>query len=184
MQEGSKADMLNTGAYAVIYVLLGACFTKKSFCRENNEAFMFWMAKALMLFQSMREASFLRKTSAVPSGYFCFCRERESGKWEEEKMKCPWQENNVPGATPLNTERQNDRTPFVLQLLCVCVVCLTSSLQFISFPSSNLVLYSEKSWNCRGYRCKKPIRSSAPLLFARGELLPMVYFLVFCPAFL
>lgn len=39
MQEGSKADMLY--AYAVIYVLLGACFTKKSFPRENNEAFMF-----------------------------------------------------------------------------------------------------------------------------------------------
>lgn len=41
MQEGSKADMLYADAYAVIYVLLGACFTKKSFPRENNEAFMF-----------------------------------------------------------------------------------------------------------------------------------------------
>lgn len=124
MQEGSKADMLYADAYAVIYVLLGACFTKKSFPRENNEAFMFWMAKALMLFQSMRAASFLRKTSAVPSGYFCFCREREreSGKWEEEKMKCPWQENNVPGATPLDTEKRKDRTPFVLQLFSVLSV--------------------------------------------------------------
>lgn len=126
--------------------LLGACFRKKSVPKENNEVFMFWLTEALMLFHSMRATSFLRKTSAVPSGYFCFCSERENGKWEKDKMKCLWQENNVPEATPLNTERQEDRTPFILRLFCVFFFThLIFYLQFISFLSWNIVLYSEKS---------------------------------------
>lgn len=117
MEKGHGADMLVHMPWCMY--LLGACFTKKPVPKENNGVFMFWMAKALMQFQSMRAASFLRKTSAVPSGYFCFCRERKNAKWGKEKMKCLWQENNVPEATPLNTERQQDRT-FILHLFfCV-----------------------------------------------------------------
>lgn len=104
VQEGTRADMLVHILWCVY--LLGACSKKKSVPKENNEVFMFSLTGTLMLFQSIRAASFLRKTSAVPSGYFCFCSERENGKWEKQKMKCLWQENNVPEATPLNTEKQ------------------------------------------------------------------------------
>lgn len=104
VREGTRADMLVHILWCMY--LLGACFKKKSVPKENNEVFMFSLTGALMLFQSTRAASFLRKTSAVPSGYFCFCSERENGKWGKEKMKCLWQENNVPEATPLNTEKQ------------------------------------------------------------------------------
>lgn len=143
MREGSRADMLVHIPWCMY--LLGACFKKKSVPKENNEVFMLWLTEALMLFHSMRAASFLRKTSAVPSGYFCFCSERENGKWAKEKMKCLWQENNVPEATPLNTERQEDRTPFILQLFLCFFTHLIFCLQFISFSSWNIVLYSKKS---------------------------------------
>lgn len=82
MQKRSRTAMLGNIPWCMY--LLGAWFKKKSVPKENNEIFTFWLTKALMLFHSMRAASFLRKTSAVPSGYFCFCSERENGKWEKE----------------------------------------------------------------------------------------------------
>lgn len=116
MQEGSR-DNMPVHILWCIY-LLGLALKRIPFLKKTMRFFMFWMTEALTLFHSMIATSFLRKTSSVPSGYFCFCIKTENGKWQKEKMKCLWQENNVPEATPLNTERQQDRIPLILQLFC------------------------------------------------------------------
>lgn len=110
-QCGEGAELICRCIYRWCTYLLGSCFRKKSAPKENNEVFMFWLTEALMLFHSVRASSFLRNTSAVPSGYSCFCSKRENGNWEKEKMKCLWQENSVPEAIPLGTERREGRTP-------------------------------------------------------------------------
>lgn len=141
------------GAYAMMYVLAGGLLHKETRSQRKQWGFYVLNGQSLHVVPKHESSILPQKDISSPKWLFLLCRERKNGKWGKEKMKCLWQENNVPEATPLNTERQEDRTSFILHLffLCVCVFAhLIFSLRFISFSSWNLVLYTEKSCNCRG----------------------------------
>lgn len=108
---------------------------------------MFWLTKALMLFHSMRAASFLRKTSAVPSGYFCFCSEKENGK-RKKGNEVPLTRKQYARSNSFKYRKAKGQnlihSPSVLCLFVGAFYHPIFYLVFISFSSWNIVLYSKK----------------------------------------
>lgn len=150
MQKRSRTVMLGNIPWCMY--LLGAWFKKKSVPKENNEIFMLYWPKPWCCSRAWEQHPSLERHQQSQVAISAFVA-RDKMVSERKKMKCLWQENNVPEATPLNTERQKDRTLFILLLFYLFLGAFYHPIFYlvlISFSSWNIVLYSKKSYNCGG----------------------------------